>query len=240
MKKLIIIATLSIFLSACTNTPAENMYIDITNVNEEGVTTIETEMLNSILDNQTIVELTNDEITDLKYMREEEKLAHDVYFKLYETHKLQAFQNIANSELTHTEAVKTLLENYKIDDPAENNTQGEFENEALQELYTTLTKQGEQNLKEALKVGALIEEIDIIDLQNAIQRTENNEIITVYENLMKGSRNHLRAFVKNIEKNGNTYTNQKLSELEYNEIINIETEKGRESGVKQGPKRGAQ
>ena len=57
---------------------------------------------------------------------------------------------------------------------------------------------------------------------------------------MKGSRNHLRAFVKNIEKNGNTYTNQKLSELEYNEIINIETEKGRESGVKQGPKRGAQ
>lgn len=64
--------------------------------------------------NLPIEELTQDEINGLLIMREEEKLAHDVYITLYNKWKLNVFQNISKSELTHTEAVKYLIERYKL------------------------------------------------------------------------------------------------------------------------------
>ncbi|MGD8605463.1 MAG: DUF2202 domain-containing protein, partial [Anaerolineales bacterium] len=104
-------------------------------------------------------ELTQDEVNSLLFMREEEKLAHDVYLELYEEWGLRIFQNIANSEQTHTEAVRTLLEAYDIDDPAEGAAVGVFINPDLQDLYDQLTAQGRQSLQDALLVGAAIEEI---------------------------------------------------------------------------------
>ena len=53
---------------------------------------------------------------------------------------------------------------------------------------------GAQSLGNALKVGAAIEEIDILDLQEYMKIIEERAIRQVYENLLKGSENHLRAF----------------------------------------------
>ncbi len=61
--------------------------------------------------------LTEAEVEGLLYMREEEKLAHDVYVTLYGIWGTPVFQNIANSEQTHTEAVKNLLDIYGLEDP---------------------------------------------------------------------------------------------------------------------------
>ena len=44
-----------------------------------------------------------------------------------------------------------------------------------------------------------IEEIDILDLEERIAQTDKAEIQLVYENLAKGSRNHLRALTSTPE-----------------------------------------
>ena len=63
---------------------------------------------------------TEEEIESLLYMREEEKLARDVYLTMYVKWKTHVFSNIADSEQMHTLAVKSLLDAYGLYDPAEN------------------------------------------------------------------------------------------------------------------------
>ncbi len=171
-------------------------------------------------------ELSDSEKKDLLFMREEEKLARDVYLTLYKIWGAQIFANIARSEQTHTDAVKMLLEKYGLPDPAAGKGIGEFTNPELQELYNKLVEEGSKSLVDALKVGALIEEKDIIDLKKAINETDNPDIKLVYENLMRGSRNHLRAFVRMLAQQGVEYKPQLLSMEEYNEIISSPWETG--------------
>lgn len=155
-------------------------------------------------------------------MREEEKLARDVYIYLFDQWGSEVFDNISNSEQTHTDAILTLLVRYDITDPVGNNAEGVFVDTFLQGLYDTLVAQGSASLIDALLVGAAIEEIDIIDIQNLVNALVGNEdIALVYENLLKGSRNHLRAFVSNLEKQGVIYQPQYLSPDVYDAIINV-------------------
>lgn len=171
--------------------------------------------------------LTEAEINDLLYMREEEKLAHDVYIALYRQWGLPIFQNIAGSELTHTEAVKALLTAYELDDPAAATGEGEFADVNLQGLYDQLVAEGSESLVAALQVGATIEDLDIVDLQNAVGQTDNPDIIQVYENLMKGSRNHLRSFVGQLQRSDEAgYQPQFLDQATYETIINSPRERG--------------
>ena len=173
-------------------------------------------------------DLTADEEAGLVFMREEEKLAHDVYYKLYESWKIQVFSNIAASELTHTEAVLLLLEKYDLTDPVGNNGIGTFVDQTLQTLYNDLLVQGQLSEIDALKVGAIIEEVDILDLEDQLNNVVDNQDITlVYTNLQKGSRNHLRAFVHNLANRGVTYEPIYLSQDEYEDIILSDMENGR-------------
>ena len=116
------------------------------------------------------------EAASLQFMREEEKLAHDVYVTLYEQWGLRLFNNIAASEQTHTNAVAWLLDRYDIDDPAADTGFGEFANADLQALYDQLVEQGARSGADALKVGLAIEEIDILDLQKRVAETSNADI----------------------------------------------------------------
>jgi hypothetical protein len=164
--------------------------------------------------------LTDAEIEGLLYMREEEKLAHDVYVTFYDMWGLQLFNNIASSELSHTDAVKNLLNMYNIDDPAVGAAVGVFTNPTLQSLYNDLVATGSKSLADAIKVGAAIEEIDILDLQQNLTGMTNTNIRQVYENLLKGSENHLRAFTSTLTRQtGETYAPQYLSEAVYNAIL---------------------
>ena len=78
--------------------------------------------------------ISTEEREDLLYMREEEKLARDVYTTLYEKWNMQIFANIAQSEQTHTEAVRDLLDKYSIADPVTDDAIGVFQNETLADL----------------------------------------------------------------------------------------------------------
>lgn len=159
-------------------------------------------------------------------MREEEKLARDVYLFLFDKWQLNIFNNIASSEQTHTDAIKDLLERYEITDPMKTDKQGNFQSQEMQNLYNELTLKGSTSLIDALIIGATIEDLDIKDLEKLKKETDNQDIILTYENLAKGSRNHLRAFVNQINSNGGKYSPQYISEEEYNSIISTEQEKG--------------
>lgn len=166
------------------------------------------------------------EIEGLEFMREEEKLARDVYDTLYELWGLQIFSNIAQSEQTHTEAVRDLLMKYDMADPVSDDTVGVFANETIQGLYDSLVEQGAVSELEALKVGALIEDLDIYDLQRYLVDVDNEDVTLVYENLERGSRNHLRAFMSQIESRSGTYEAQYLTQEAFDEIKDSEREKG--------------
>lgn len=171
-------------------------------------------------DLQLSKEITNDQKESLIFMREEEKLARDIYLSLYNTQGLRVFNNIANSEQQHMYAVKVLLDFYEIDDPVSEDVLGKFQNSDLQNLYDVLLQQGNESQIEALKVGAAIEEIDVLDLEKIIEDPEtNSDIQTVYGNLKKGSENHLRAFVRNLLAGGIVYEPQYLDSDYYYQII---------------------
>ncbi|MFC1879202.1 DUF2202 domain-containing protein [Chloroflexota bacterium] len=164
-------------------------------------------------------ELSEVEAEGLLFMREEEKLARDVYTALYATWELPLFQNIANSEQAHMDAVKVLLDTYNLVDSAQEQA-GVFTNPELQTLYDELVALGNQSLADALKVGAAIEEIDILDLQTRLAQTDSLDIQQVYNNLLMGSENHLRSFTNTLmTQTGETYQPQYLSMEEYQLIV---------------------
>jgi hypothetical protein len=146
------------------------------------------------------VSLTPAETAKLQYMREEEKLARDVYKVLgakWETATI--FQRIAASEQRHMDAVKVVLDRYGISDPAAGMGVGEFTDPTLQKLYTQLVADGSRSLEDALGVGVTIEKADIADLEQALAETDNADLEQLYGNLLRGSQNHLRAFTSQID-----------------------------------------
>jgi hypothetical protein len=139
-------------------------YGNVARVGDDGNARIDSGVLRGALDRPIAAELSDVEAEGILYMREEEKLARDVYLTLYDQWGMQILSNIADSESTHMEAVKTLIDRYGLDDPAAGKGIGEFTNEELKALYDQLVEQGSQSLVDALQVGAAIEEIDILDL----------------------------------------------------------------------------
>ncbi len=171
-------------------------------------------------------DLSEEEISGLTYMREEEKLSRDVYAALGDVWGHWVFTRIVRSEQRHMEMVGQLLTKYGITDPVTDNTVGVFSDEGLQLLYDELVEAGSVSVAEAFRVGATIEDMDIDDLMDRLNQTNNVDIKTVYQNLMKGSRNHLRAFVYQLALQGGTYEAQFLSTEELAAITSAAPERG--------------
>jgi hypothetical protein len=176
--------------------------------------------------NLPAAEVDATEESDLLYMREEEKLARDVYRAMDDIWGMRIFRNIGMAESNHMASVGALLEKYSIPDPVGDNPEGVFVDPDLQALFHALVAQGSESLNQALTVGATIEDLDIFDLAGAMGRTDNEDILVVYQNLQKGSRNHLRSFVSLLEANGITYVPQFLSQGEFDSIISSARETG--------------
>ncbi len=170
--------------------------------------------------------LTAEEIAGLMWMREEEQLAHDVYVALGDLWGLRIFDNISRAETAHLGAVSDLLDLYGLDDPAEGNDAGTFTEPALQDLYDQLVADGSRSLGDALAVGAFVEELDIVDLSTRSATTETAEISAVYADLERGSRNHLRAFVSQLDSRGVAYEPTQLDVAAFDAIVSSDTERG--------------
>jgi hypothetical protein len=152
-------------------------------VESDGATSIGAGDLAAQLDSLPTAELSEEQSAGLLQMREEEKLAHDVYIALA----------------------------------------GQFANADLGALYTSFVAQGRVSLVDALIVGATIKDLDIADLK-ALD-TNAPDIMLVYSNLERGSRNHLRAFTKQLVRNGASYTPIHISQADYDAIISTGMER---------------
>ena len=145
--------------------------------------------------------LTDAEIEHITYMREEDKLARDVYLTLYESYQVPIFDNISESEQRHMDAIKRLIDKYGLKDPVANDAVGEFTNPVFTNLYNDLVDKGEMSYCEALQVGIEIEDLDIDDIEIALKDVVAADVIRVLNNLLSGSYNHLNAFTSRYEAN---------------------------------------
>jgi hypothetical protein len=168
---------------------------------------------------QNNLPLSEEEKEGLLLMREEEKLAFEVYSVMNKTWNHHVFSNIKESEAYHGDLVKGLINKYNLKDPyiAE---EGKYGNQTLQNLYNSLVNKGKNSLTDAFEVGATIEDLDIADLEKLISNTQNAELKEVYETLNLGSRNHLRAFVKQLNRNDKPYLPQYISQNRFETIVN--------------------
>jgi hypothetical protein len=170
-------------------------------------------------DRLSFEDLSANELDSLYYMREEEKLARDVYLALYEVWRDQIFSNIAASEQTHTDAVKALIDKYNLIDPAAGNPPGVFTDPKFQLLYDQLVAFGTQSRINALMVGVQIEELDIKDIAGWLALVERGDIITVYTSLLCGSRNHLRSYYPELIASGGSYVPVHITQAEFDAIV---------------------
>jgi len=197
--------------------------VSIIDVSADGTTTLVTSRL--ALAASDDFSFSDTELEMLLHMKEEEKLARDVYSALSLKWKIPVFSNISRSENTHMKAVLFLLKNYGeeytgVKEP------GKFINPEFQKLYDRLIALGSESLVGALKTGALIEELDIKDLTDYLDRVTNDNIIMVFENLGKGSRNHLRAFNRQLVWREITYNPEYISQEVFDKIISSPHEAG--------------
>jgi hypothetical protein len=153
------------------------------------------------------------------YLREEEKLARDVYLTLAETWQLPLFRNISGAEQRHMDSVKRLLDLYGTADPVADDSVGMFTNSTLAQLYTDLVARGNSSLVEALTVGATIEDLDLADLEEMLAVASNDHVKLVGYNLAKGSRNHLRAFMAALEAQDGAYQPQYVDQEAFDAIL---------------------
>jgi len=170
--------------------------------------------------------LNADELNSLQLMREEEKLARDVYTTLYAKWKVNVFTNISSSEQQHTDAVLTLINKYNLSDPVVSSVVGVFSDPELQNLYNQLVAQGNLSVLDAYKVGATIEDLDIFDLEEALSKSDNQDIKYTFDLLTMGSRNHMRSFYGQIVGLGGTYSAQFITQAELEAIVSSPREKG--------------
>lgn len=160
-------------------------------------------------------ELTQELQDSLSYMGNEERLAYDVYNTLYEKHGTKQFTNIATkSEYRHIQAVLDLVNKYKLNDtksfsnidsePLGNHDKtieempaGVYDIVKIQTLHDDLVEMGSKSEIDGLKVGCIIEVIDVNDLNEYIHlaaESDAPDIERVFTFLRDGSYNHYWAF----------------------------------------------
>jgi hypothetical protein len=192
-KRILTLGTVMIFvlgvfsLTSCDNGFADDPLEDATPTYaaDEAVST-DTSNVTCISD-LPMEELSDSEVVGITYMREEEKLARDVYTYLYDKWNIITFNNISKSEQAHMDVIKLLIDRYELTDPVGDNGYGVFTNTDLQTLYDQLVDDGSVSEIEALKVGALIEEVDIKDMDEELDGyIDNQDITRVYTNLHAG------------------------------------------------------
>lgn len=165
-----------------------------------------------------VIELYPEDESTLLWMREEEKVARDVYLAMDALWNKPVFRNIASSEQSHMDALLRKINSFGLEDPAQPGV-GDFYSAELQSLYDDLIAKGQHSYIDALEVGAIIEDLDIDDLMKAIAATDNLALKTTYESLLEASKSHLRAFIGLLEQQGKEYTPTHISQELFDAII---------------------
>jgi len=168
-------------------------------------------------DGAALAALTAREKDGLLFIWEEEKAARDLYNGLYEKNNMTIFLDLVRSESSHMDRARAVMEKHGLavppDDP------GIFQNQTLQEMHDQLLAEGLQSDQDALTVAAVFEEISIVDLEKELSASQADDVRTVYEGLLAGSRKHLRSYVSDLKDQGIEYQPRYLEAEEFQEIV---------------------
>jgi hypothetical protein len=163
--------------------------------------------------------LTQREKDGLIFIWEEEKAARDIYSSLYEKNNLTIFLDLTRSEESHMDQAKAVIDKYGLVLPAD--VPGVFENQTLQDIHDRLLAEGLESDEQALKVAAEFEEISIMDLEAELAAAENEDVRTMYQGLLAGSRKHLRSYVADLKEQGIEYEPRHLLRSEFEETVRV-------------------
>ena len=163
--------------------------------------------------------LTPREKDGLIFIWEEEKAARDIYSSLYEKNNLTIFLDLTRSEESHMDQAKAVIDKYGLVLPAD--VPGVFENQTLQDIHDRLLAEGLESDEQALKVAAEFEEISIMDLEAELAAAENEDVRTMYQGLLAGSRKHLRSYVADLKEQGIEYEPRHLLRSEFEETVRV-------------------
>jgi hypothetical protein len=132
---------------------------------------------------------------DLQFMREEERMARDLYKALADLYDgAVPFSRITVSEDRHYDAVGTLLDRFGVADPSTGKAAGTYADATLQKLYNDWLAQGKKSLDAAYDVGVALETRDVADLKATVNDTSDTYVKQVYTNLLNASEQHLKVF----------------------------------------------
>ena len=207
MKKITVFAVLSIFIMA-------GLFVFQGTVQAAG----HDDHLEVLLKGMPVGVLTDEEESAILYLREEEKLARDLYTAFYDKWGIRTFSQISGSEQNHMDSMKLLVERYGLEDPVLSEP-GKFSDEKLQQIFDDLLARGLTSRGESLKAAAMVEDMDIMDFRVEQEKTEKPDLLAVYENLERGSRNHLRAFGRQLSKENIRYEANFLTQEEIDSIM---------------------
>ncbi len=163
--------------------------------------------------------ISDAELAGMMRMREEEKLAHDVYLFLAHRWNDPAFANIAQAEQAHMEAMRALMSKYGVPNTLQEDVPGVFTNPYFQNLYHEFTARGAASREGAMEVAATIEDMNIHDLNVMMAQADNEDIRFVYQNLMAGSMTHMRTYSNLMGSMGHMYSPRYMSQDEYDRIM---------------------
>ncbi len=156
----------------------------------------------------------------LTTMVQEEKMASDFYYAMSNKWNIPMFRNIMNAELRHKDILSQLLDKYDLQNPIANSNPGQYDDSGIQKLYNDLVAKGNASLKDALIAAAQLEEQDYMDLQKAIDGTDNADLRLAYQNLQRGAAHHLRAAVNQLSRlYGYTYEPQVLDKQTFDSLM---------------------
>ena len=163
--------------------------------------------------------LTPREKDGLIFIWEEEKAARDIYSSLHEKNNLTIFLDLTRSEESHMDQAKAVIEKYDLSLPKD--VPEAFGNQTLQDIHDRLLAEGLESDEQALKAAAEFEEISIMDLEAELAAAENEDIRTMYQGLLAGSRKHLRSYVADLKEQEIEYEPRHLERSEFEDTVRV-------------------
>lgn len=223
-----LITTTGAALVACSggddaDTPATS---DLMSVDSSGASSIDATVLSATLATYPVASLSQAEADGMGYLREEEQLAQALIALDASLYAPTVFDNIAASEETHAAAMLTLLQRYQLPDPLAGLPDGQFATASLQAFYDSLAASSATGIVPALMAALQLEERSIVDIDAQLAFVDNADLQLVYTHLMRGSRNHLRAFWKQLQAQGGSYVPAYLTQAEFDAIVDSPIETG--------------
>jgi len=154
-------------------------------------------------------------------LHDNQKLSLFVYDSLFAIWGINPFGNIRSAESQHVDFLVDVAENYSVilDKNGSTDNKPGFTTPQAETIYHESISKGSLSVIDALKRGALLEEMSLLALHEAKAVTIKSDLLHTFDILAMGSKNNLQAFNKRLKMYGITYEPGLLDQKDFKNII---------------------